>query len=313
MLNIMNNKKRMFCCALMGVVFQAQAEVLVILPESGPMARAAESIKLGIVKAHEASKANIPLKFVNTDQKNISDVLKKNVTKSTNLIIGPLARQEVESLIQTNPKIPVLALNEVASKNFNVLQYSLSKDQDTSALLNVMKKDGVNRIYVIREKGTEAESLTFVNALFKKFPEEVQVVDAVPNLKSKDGLLLLGSNTWLNQFKKLPTKHIYAQAISVEQQKPLPKGLKFCDVPALYLEKWQDVAQVHRENPTTMPYKRLYAFGADAWFIAEQFVLNPAVKDIKFNGRTGQITIIGNQIYRVPQCYEQKRKGLSAL
>lgn len=313
MLDTLNIKKGMICIGMLSMMCQTNAEVLVILPESGPMARAAESIKLGIVKAHEASKANIPLKFVNTDQKNISDVLRQNVTQSTNLIIGPLARNEVESLIQSNPKIPVLALNEVPSKHFNVLQYSLSKDQDTTALLNVIKKDGINRIFVIREKGAEAESLTFVNALFKKFPEDVQVVETVPKLKSKDGLLLLGSNQWINQFKKLPDQNIYAQAISVEEKKPLPKGFKFCDVPALYQDKWHDVAQVYRESPTTMPYKRLYAFGADAWFIAEQFVLNPAVKDIKFNGRTGQIRIIGNEIHRIPQCYEQKRKGLNAL
>lgn len=313
MLDKMNNKKRMFCFALLGMVFQAQAEVLVILPESGPMARAGNSIKLGIVSAHEASKANIPLKFVNTDQKNIKDVLKQNVSKTTNMIIGPLARTEVESLIQTNPKIPVLSLNQVNDKHPNVWQYSLSKDQDTSTLFNVLKKDGIKRILIMREPGTENDSLTFVNALFKKFPDDVQVIDFIPALKDKDGLLLLGSNKWLNQLKKLPSKRIYAQAISVEDGQTVPKGLKFCDVPALYTAQNKDLAQVYKQHAMTMPYQRLYAFGGDAWHIAEQFVLDPNVKNLNFNGRTGHIKIAGNQIDRTPQCFESTRKGIVAL
>ena len=313
MLNKMNNKKRIICLSLLGIVFQAQAEVLVILPESGPMARAADSIKLGIVAAHEASKANIPLKFVNTDQKNIKDVLKQNVTKTTDMIIGPLARTDVESLVQTNPKISVLALNEVAIKHPNVLQFSLSKDQDTSALMNVMQKDGVDRIFVIRQPGTENESLTFVNALFKKFPDDVNVIENIPGMRSKDGLLLLGSNQWINQFKKLPSKHVYAQAISIESNQPLPKGLKFCDVPALYQHNWADFVKLYKEKPTNSAYQRLYAFGGDAWNIAEQFVLNPNVKNLNLNGRTGKIKISANQIIRLPQCYEKTRTGFNLL
>lgn len=313
MLDRMNNKKRMFCFALLGMVFQAQAEVLVILPESGPMARAGNSIKLGIVSAHEASKANIPLKFVNTDQKNIKDILKQNVSKTTNMIIGPLARAEVESLIETNPKIPVLSLNEVNAKHPNVWQYSLSKEQDTSTLFNVLKKDGVKRILILREPGTESDSLTFVNALFKKFPDDVQVIDFIPALKDKDGLLLLGSNQWLNQLKKLPSKRIYAQAISVEEGQSVPKGLKFCDVPALYTAQNKDLAQMYKVHSMTTPYQRLYAFGGDAWHISEQFVLDPNVKNLKFNGRTGQIKIVANQIDRTPQCFESTRKGIVTL
>ena len=61
--------KKLLGLALMSVMMNVQAEVLVILPESGPMARAGLSIKQGIVNAYQASGSSIPLKFVNADQK----------------------------------------------------------------------------------------------------------------------------------------------------------------------------------------------------------------------------------------------------
>ena len=313
MVDKLNFIKGMICVGLMGSMFQVHAEVLVILPESGPMARAGNSIKLGIDAAHQASKANIQLKFVNSDQKNIKSLLKTHVTKTTQMVIGPLARNEVERLILENPKIPVLALNEVSQQHANVWQYSLSKDEDATALLGVLKKDQIQDIFVLREPGTENDSLNFVNALYKKFQGNVSIVDAIPRLKNKQGVLLLGGNVWLNKLKNKPSHSMYAQAISIEDSQPIPNGLKFCDVPAVYLGQWNDVVNVYQNNPTTMPYQRLYAFGGDAWHIAEQFVLNPKVKNVSFSGRTGKINISSNRVERMPQCFEKKRNGLSIL
>lgn len=313
MVDKLNFIKGMICVGLMGSMFQVHAEVLVILPESGPMARAGNSIKLGIDAAHQASKANIQLKFVNSDQKNIKSLLKTHVTKTTQMVIGPLARNEVERLILENPKIPVLALNEVSQQHANVWQYSLSKDEDATALLGVLKKDQIQDIFVLREPGTQNDSLNFVNALYKKFQGNVSIVDAIPRLKNKQGLLLLGGNAWLNKLKNKPSHSMYAQAISIEDSQPIPNGLKFCDVPAVYLGQWNDVVNVYQNNPTTMPYQRLYAFGGDAWHIAEQFVLNPKVKNVSFSGRTGKINISSNRVERMPQCFEKKRSGLSIL
>ena len=76
-IKISGNKKWLLL-GLLSVAVNIQAEVLVILPESGPMARAGLSIKQGILSAYQASQANIPLKFVNSDQKTIKTILKKN-------------------------------------------------------------------------------------------------------------------------------------------------------------------------------------------------------------------------------------------
>ena len=322
-LDKLNYKKALLGLGLAGMIFQAQAEVLVILPESGPMARAGNSIKQGIVSAQRTSTANLALKFVNSDQKNIKDLLKAHINKKTEMVIGPLARSEVDALILQNPKVPVLALNEVSAQHPNVWQFSLSKDEDATALLNVLKKDKIKQIYVMRQQGTEQDTLSFINALYKKFEGHVAIVEQVPNVKSKEGLLLLGSNAWINLLNGIPNKRVYAQAISIEENHAIPVGLKFCDVPGIYQSTWKDLIDLSKTQPTSMAYQRLYAFGGDAWQIAEQMLLNPKLKNMQFNGRTGVLKLNGqqpqnainlnNRVERMPQCFENTAKGLKAL
>lgn len=311
---VLNSIKRVVVLGMVGFTIQVHAEILVILPETGPMSRAGLSIKQGILSAAQASKNEIPLKFVDSDQKTIKVLLKQHVNKKTKMIIGPLARPDVEALINLKPKVPVLALNEVYPSYKSVWQYSLSKNDDALALLDYIQHDKVSKLYVVREKGTEAESINFLNALFANYMGEVDPVEHMPkSISDREGILLLGSNQWLTSFPKLQKKKIYTQAIAVDEKKALPKGMKFCDVPALYIAEWDDVVKAYKDKPTSLPYQRLYAFGGDAWHIAEQFVLDPNVKSLTFNGRTGKIKIDGNRVERIPQCFERSKNNLVPL
>lgn len=310
----LNGKTKWLLLGLLSVAVNIQAEVLVILPESGPMARAGLSIKQGILSAYQASQTNMPLKFVNSDQKTINAILKKNVSQKTQMIIGPLARAEVEALIQANPKIPVLALNEVTIRHKNVWQYSLSKEDDSFALIQRLEKDQIKHIYVLRQPGTETESLSFLNALHQTYAAQLEPVALIPKkLKKEQGVLLLGNNQWLNSVPNLPTQHLYTAAIAIEDSQPLPVGIQFCDVPAIYQAQWNDVIEAYKQNPISMPYQRLLAFGGDAWQIAEQFILHPQVKNLSFSGRTGKIQILSHRVERTPQCFENTKRGLKFL
>ncbi|WP_445116207.1 penicillin-binding protein activator [Acinetobacter sp. WZC-1] len=314
MIQKLNNNSILLGLGLLGIMSAAQAEILIILPESGPMARAGISIKQGILSAYQSSGGNIPLKFMNSDQQTIPDILKTGVNKKTRMVIGPLARSNVEALIRQKPGVPVLALNEVPLQHKNVWQYSLSKDADASALIGVLEKDWISRVSILRQAGAEAESLTFLNALHGKYADQVEMVDSIPaKLDKHQGLLILGTNQWMNQIKKLPRQQIYTSASAVEDRKPLPRGLKFCDVPALYEARWQDVIGAYQKNPVSMPYQRLLAFGGDAWHIAAQFVLEPRVRNLSFSGRTGQIFVQDHRVQRTPQCFENTGKGLVTL
>lgn len=308
----LNYRQTLCGLGLLSIMITAQAEVLVILPETGPLARASNSIKLGISTAYQATGAKTVLKFVNTDQKLISAVLKQNINKQTQMIIGPLGRTDVEEIIKFSPKIPVLALNEVTLKHPNVVQFSLSKNDDAAALIDTIERDGVNKLYILQQPENIQDSKAFFNALSEQFQGQIQIVNSVPvKMVKSEGLLLLGNYAWISQLKKLPVKNLYMQAVAVEDSQPLPKGMKFCDVPSLYISEWSDVLKAYQQSPTTMAYQRLYAFGGDAWQITQSYITQPQMKNLDFKGRTGKIHIENNRIDREPMCFVSTGKGLA--
>ena len=311
---MLNNKNNLMGFILYCIFNQAQAEVLVILPESGPMARAGLSVKQGFMSAYQASGQKTPIKFVNSNKKQISQLLKINVNKKTQMVIGPLARNEVEGLIKSKPKVRVLALNEVTDQSDNVWQFSLSKKDDAYALNQILQKDKIKQLYVFRQPGTEVDSELFLMSLVSQMDYPLTVVEEIPKkLNKQSSLLLLGNNEWLNSLAKLPSKNVYVLANAIEQHQPIPKGARFCDAPALYDLGWSDVIKAYQHNPVSMPYQRLLAFGGDTWHIAQQYLDEPNLKSIEFEGRTGLIKISNNHIQRISHCYENTRKGIKTL
>lgn len=311
---MLNNKNNLMGFILYCIFNQAQAEVLVILPESGPMARAGLSVKQGFMSAYQASGQKTPIKFVNSNKKQISQLLKINVNKKTQMVIGPLARNEVEGLIKSKPKVRVLALNEVTDQSDNVWQFSLSKKDDAYALNQILQKDKIKQLYVFRQPGTEVDSELFLMSLVSQIDYPLTLVEEIPEkLNKQSSLLLLGNNEWLNSLAKLPSKNVYVLANAIEQHQPIPQGARFCDAPALYDLGWSDVIKAYQHNPVSMPYQRLLAFGGDTWHIAQQYLDEPNLKSIEFEGRTGLIKISNNHIQRIPHCYENTRKGIKTL
>lgn len=312
---MLDNKKILVALTLSCVMgTAAHADVLVILPETGSLARAGLSIQQGLLSAYQASGAKSDIKFVNSDQQSMKQIWQKHVTKKTTLVIGPLARKDVEAVIQLKPKIPVLALNEVNTSHPNVWQYSLSKQADAKALFKVLKQDQLTELLVLRQSGNEAEYEALFMSLMGLSDIPTRTVTEVPKkLNEHTGLLLLGHYKWINALQKLPTARLYGQPMAIEQGQPIPLGMKFCDLPALYEGKWLDVTKAYQRQPTTMPYQRLLAFGGDAWQISEHYLTTPKVRSMRFDGRTGFIDISGNRVERLPSCYEKLKQGIRPL
>ncbi|WP_407307624.1 penicillin-binding protein activator [Acinetobacter sp.] len=225
---MLNNKNNLMGFMRYCIFNHAQAEVLVILPESGPMARAGLSIKQGFMSAYQASGQKTPIKFVNSNKKQIAQRLKINVNKKNQMVIGSLAHNEVENLIKRKPKICVLALNEVTSLADNVWQFSLSKKDEAYALNKILQKDKIKQLYVFHQPGAEVESEFFLMSLVLQMDYPLTFVEEVPKkLNKKSSLLLLGNNQWINSLAKPTAKNAYIGANAIEQQQLIPKGGSF--------------------------------------------------------------------------------------
>ena len=310
----MSYKKYWLLLCLAACMSPAYADVLGILPESGTMARAGQSIKRGFLSAYTADGSKEKIIFVDSAKNSIDSIFKKKVTHKTRLIVGPLARPEVENVIQLSPKIPVLALNDVNTQSANVWQYSLAKQDDAVALNRLLKKDGVKKLFVLRQTGTESATALFFAALMAEFGSDIEMVNQLPKkLSRKEGALLLGDHQWMEQLGPLPEKNIYATPLSIEQGQFIPLGLSFCDVPALYNGQWADLIEAYKEQPENMAFQRLLAFGGDAWSMGQHLLEQTGQVQFSFVGRTGAIELKDRKIYRQPYCYRQQKNSIEIL
>ena len=308
----MVNKKIAFSIALgctFGMTTLSHAEILVILPETGPMASASESIKQGFIQANKQSSDKYKIKFVDVNDQPLDHILKKHITKTTELVVGPLEKSSVEQILSIKPKVKTLALNQVGRHVQGIYQFALSKEEDALALTKQMQKDGIERIFALRETDTANQTQSFYDAMQELWGDKLEVKDSIPLfLRDNQAILLLGSNNWLVK-QKLPKKRIYTLPFAIAENIKLPQGLVYCDTPALYTGQWQDVIAAYRLNPVSLPFQRLIAFGGDAWQIADQIKQQKNQQPIEFLGRTGKVRIVGGLIERQPQCFKSEASG----
>lgn len=293
---------------------QPQAEVLIILPASGPMSVAANSVRDGIEAAYYAGNSRPVLRFVDNSQRSITDILKTEVKRNTQLIIGPLARNEVEALVQAKPAVKTLALNQVYKTEPNIWQFALSPDEDALAITKRIQADGVAQLLVLTQDSRSSSTKRFRDAMSRIWGGKLVDSTQVPRkLDEQQGILLLGDYDWLNQLKKLPQNKIYTVPLAIKENAKLPVGLQFCDIPALYKADWPELLKAYEKNPTSVPYQRLLAFGGDTWNIASVILSNTSNNNQgqTIHGRTGTIRIVKNTIDRYPQCMKVQNTGLS--
>lgn len=283
------------------------AEVLVLLPERGALAAASASVKEGLSAAYYAGTRQPALRFVDSSDQPMDILLAKEVKSTTELVIGPLSREQVGELVNIQVNIPVLTLNEVAQIQKNVWQFALSPDEDANALAKAILSDGVTQLFVVTQPQF-SKGERFRGALAQATKLKFETVNVIPaSLTRTQGLLILGSSQWVGE-QKLPRDRLYAPAFVFDRRIPLSTGLQFCDTPALLRASWAELNLLNAKKPATSEIQRLRAFGADAWQLA--LLLLDKAGSAKFAGRTGEITLSDTDIKRVPVCFHATNDGL---
>jgi len=286
----------------------AHAEILVLLPEHGILAPAASSVKEGLLAAYYAGTQRPTLRFVDTSDQPMDILLAKEVKSTTELVIGPLSREQVGELVNISSiQVPVLALNQVAQNQKNVWQFALAPDEDAQSLAKAILNDGVTQLYVVTQpqfvKGDR-----FKEALLQATKLKSNPVKVIPqSLNRTQELLVLGSSQWVGE-QKLPRDRVYAPSFVFDRRIPLSTGMQFCDTPALLRADWPELNTLNRKKMTSTEVQRLHAFGADAWQLA--LLLRDQALSAQFAGRTGAITLKNQDIQRVPVCFRATDSGL---
>lgn len=279
----------------------APSHIAVLLPQSDRMAKAAETIRDGFLAAYyadsQANKEAVTLDFYDSDSKNIIDLLHDIEQSNADLIIGPLDRERVDSVIAANATdIPVLALNSSDKSAQGVYQFSLSPEDELARLVAWMKAQGVTRPLVLL--GNDANSQRQYQ-LFQSYWQSSQALPRVTLDSSRKGGLVASIKEMLQNSAQYDAFFLAAPQLASQVSPSLKyfknrlplyasssawtpvedgssqrdlEGLRFCDAPWILDDPQPEQASLYQAfNRPSSSYDRLYAFGADAWTLARNW------------------------------------------
>ncbi len=136
--------------------------IAVLLPESGPIAAAAQAVKQGIIAAHFTSGNGRQLKFYDV-QNNAAAAYQQAVEAGASIVIGPLDKPSVEQLARLNSlPVPVVALNRINTvhQHRNLFQFGLAPEDDARTAAKFAAEQGYRRALVLGPRSDWGERVT---------------------------------------------------------------------------------------------------------------------------------------------------------
>jgi outer membrane PBP1 activator LpoA protein len=131
----------------------APQHVALLLPLTGPLARAGRAVRDGFIAAWlgQAEDARFRLSVYDTHGVSIPEVYRRALTDGAELMVGPLQREAVIALNELGPEVPVLALNYLSGVDPvpNVSQFGLAIEDDAATLASWLRDEGRTRVLVL--------------------------------------------------------------------------------------------------------------------------------------------------------------------
>lgn len=133
-------------------------QIALILPFSGRLAPLGKAIRDGFMstyyRARESGNSTPTVKAYDVgDDSNIGQLYRQAVLDGAQLVIGPLRKESVESLIEQVDEfpVPVLALNRIAGERFpaNVYQFGLAPEDEARQVADIADSEGYQRAMII--------------------------------------------------------------------------------------------------------------------------------------------------------------------
>lgn len=127
--------------------------IALLLPDSGTFAQAGKAIRAGFMAAynHADTSSRPAIHFYDSEQLAPATLYNQAVSEGAQLIIGPLAKEQIQSLADTTAmNIPVLALNHIPGLQKNQLyQFSLSPLDDADQITRKARSDGHQKVLLL--------------------------------------------------------------------------------------------------------------------------------------------------------------------
>ncbi len=124
--------------------------IALLLPLSGPLARAGEAVRDGYLAASFLTGASgrISISIYDSASEPIPVLYERILADGADLLIGPLQKSAVTELAALNPELPVLALNyldETGTPAGAFNQFGLAIEDEAATIASRLHRDGVQR------------------------------------------------------------------------------------------------------------------------------------------------------------------------
>lgn len=318
--------------------------IAVLLPSSGSYLHAGKAIKEGLLVAHRlaASAApQLPLKFYDTEETDITSLYNKAVAEGAKQVIGPLLKEQIETLaLNAELTVPVLALNHVEHlSKTNLYQFGLSPIDEADQLALKARRDGRQSAVLLvpdnaygqrigqylasawQSKGGIIAGMQSYDPKQHNIASQLNTLLATdPRVKDQPQTVLLSASPELGRELAPQLKYhqsgdlaVYAMPnIYSGRQNPIKDtelgAITFCDIPWLFADAYSGPLSQSALQTTwqTLPDSatRLVALGVDAYNLLGQLNQLAAAP---YAGATGRLSLNGeNQITRKLVCAQFK-------
>ncbi|MEE2821288.1 MAG: penicillin-binding protein activator [Pseudomonadota bacterium] len=121
--------------------------VTVLLPLSGDLGNAGRAIRDGMLYEYQRQQFDfgVALRIIDTEKLSTTDMIAIGQSTNTEFIIGPLQKGKVVGLLDSKPRVPVLALNRVKTDALDlstpVYSLSLAIEDDAQSTINYVARD----------------------------------------------------------------------------------------------------------------------------------------------------------------------------
>lgn len=300
--------------------YRPPEKLAVLLPASGSLASAGASVRDGILAAYYAETRRRPeIRFYDSagTAAGAQKAAKQATADGAQLILGPLAREEVNGLTDGNePGIGVVALNRGQNTAPGSINFALTPDEEGLVTADRLIDRGLRRVrtFAQRDDNSQRALTAFREQLRARGGQivgETLVGDEVGDLSQalQDGK---GAEAVFLAVKA-PAARLIASQLKTSPMASLPRlstslilsgasarldgdldGIEFPELPWLLdqrsnLPDPDDLAK--RMSSARGPAQRLFAFGMDAWQLAAYLDRLGSDPSFSIRGATGELNL----------------------
>ncbi|ALG66898.1 penicillin-binding protein activator [Beggiatoa leptomitoformis] len=299
----------------------AGKQIALLLPLSGNFKSQSEAIRDGIFAALYNTTGQQPrISVYDTNTNNVLQIYQQVVAKGdVSFIIGPLEKEAVKLLAtsQTRLAVPTLALNyvDIPVNTANFYQFGLSPEDEASNVASRAWSDGYRSAAILfpdSEWGTRVVNafriewqkrggqVISAESYKNDFSAPVKRIAANPAINM---VFMAGFAQQARQIRpyfdyyaanRLPiysTSHVYTGMPDPQVDKDL-NGVIFGDMPWIIAPDAQaQQLQAALNNQKAAQFKRLYAFGVDAYQLTQQLITLVNQPYRQWQGQTGLLSV----------------------